>query len=273
MGSPYAEYPRGPMGGDGGPLRGTPRGAVDLGAIGEAWELMKANWTPFVLATLIAGVAYYVVTLVVSLPFMATMMAVQTSTSDPTALLMAQLPMQLVTSLVGSLLMGVLMGGFGHMTIALLRGETVTVNHFFRVLPKAHLFMAFGFLYTLCTYIGLIGCIVGTFVVAGLLMIAPLFMVDKEMGPVDAIKASFNALKGEWLMAAVFYFVSALVAGIGAVACGVGLLFTVPLAMLAIALVYRDVVYVGVHNNVSAMMTSPGPAPTDDGPPTPPSGS
>lgn len=277
MSSPYTEYPRGPGAGMGGPMRGTPRGAVDLAAIGEAFELMKANWTPFALATVIAGIAYYAIVFVVSLPFAVSAAVLQSKVEDPTAILMAQLPGTIVQSAVGSVLMGIILGGMANMTLALLRGETVTVNHFFKVIPKAHLFMAYGFLYTVLTYLGLIGCFVGSIVVAGLLMTSPLFMVDKEMGPVDAIKASFNALKGEWLMATVFYFVASLVAGIGLLACGVGVLFTAPLAALAIAIVYRDVTYVGMQY-APAAPTAPGPAPSEapmspppaEEPPSPP---
>ncbi len=248
MGSPYVEYPRGGGPGSGGPFRGTPRGAVDFAAIGEAWELLKGNMAPFAIATLIAGVVIYAVTFIMMIPMIGMQIAATQGGQDPTALIMATIPLRILIQLVTNLLIGVMLGGFAHMTLALLRGEAVTVGHFFRVMPKIHIFLLYGLLYGIFTTLGIVACCVGSLVVAGLLMFSPLFMVDKELGAWEAITASVNALKGEWLMASVFYLVASLVAAVGMIACGVGILVTAPLAMLAVAIVYRDVVYVGVNS-------------------------
>lgn len=73
------------------------------------------------------------------------------------------------------------------------------------------------------------------------LMLGPLLIIDqRETGPIAAARASWVALKSNLLPAALFYFVLSLVAIIGFIGCGVGLLFTAPLLPLGLALLYRD---------------------------------
>ncbi|MBS1709234.1 MAG: hypothetical protein JSS65_11020 [Armatimonadetes bacterium] len=266
MGSPYVEYPRGSGGSGGnGSFIGTPRGAVDLAAISEAWDLMKANWSPYALTMLLVGIANFAITFVVKMPFAVSQAVLQDKINDPAALIAIQLPGMLVQQVVSSLLTGIILGGFANMTLVTLRGGQASFNDFMKVFSKAHLFMLFGLLYTFFTLLGVIGLCVGSIVVAGLLMFSAMFMVDREMGPWDAIKASFNALKGEWLMAGVFYFVAYLIALLGILACGVGILFTAPMAMLAVTICYRDVVYVGMNSYAPSTPMSPPPseAPTE----------
>jgi len=90
------------------------------------------------------------------------------------------------------------------------------------------------------TQIGAMLCIIPGLILAGLWMLTLPLIVDKKMGVIEAMSASFNALKSDMLTATLFYLVLSLVAAIGALLCGVGALFTYPLFPLAIAIVYRD---------------------------------
>jgi len=47
-------------------------------------------------------------------------------------------------------------------------------------------------------------------------------------------------VKGDLWMATGLYFLTSLVAGLGAIACGIGMIFTLPLLPLTFAIVYRD---------------------------------
>ena len=75
-------------------------------------------------------------------------------------------------------------------------------------------------------------------ILQGLLMFAPLLVLDRGDSAADAIMGSIRLLKGQWLMGILFYFVAALVGGLGMIACGVGLLATYPLFLISIAVGY-----------------------------------
>jgi uncharacterized membrane protein len=89
------------------------------------------------------------------------------------------------------------------------------------------------------TTLGVCALFVGTYVVAGLLMFVWPVLVDRKIGPIEAMRESFEMLKGEWLMATLFLFVAQLVASLGIYACYIGFVFTFPLMYIAPALLYR----------------------------------
>jgi uncharacterized membrane protein len=65
------------------------------------------------------------------------------------------------------------------------------------------------------------------------------FVIDQKLSPVDAIKASFDLVKNNLANTVVWYIVGGLVAVAGAIACGVGLLVTVPLVIIGSAYTYK----------------------------------
>ncbi|MEI5675372.1 MULTISPECIES: hypothetical protein [unclassified Nocardioides] len=65
------------------------------------------------------------------------------------------------------------------------------------------------------------------------------FVIDKGLAPVDAIKASINLVKDNLGNALVWAIVGYLVAGAGAIACGVGVLVTYPLVLIGTAYTYK----------------------------------
>jgi uncharacterized membrane protein len=83
-------------------------------------------------------------------------------------------------------------------------------------------------------------CVLPCYVVSGLLMLTTPLIVEKRLGAVDAMKQSWAALQPDWLTATLFMFVLPLLSSLGAFACGVGLLFTMPLLFLGQAVVYAD---------------------------------
>ena len=65
------------------------------------------------------------------------------------------------------------------------------------------------------------------------------FIVDKKMGPIEAIKASWAATDGSFWNLFLFGLVCIGVNILGLMALGIGLLLTLPTTMMAIAYVYR----------------------------------
>ncbi|WP_169978076.1 hypothetical protein [Tautonia rosea] len=72
------------------------------------------------------------------------------------------------------------------------------------------------------------------------LMLAIPLVVDGRQNALAAIRKSWVALRGQTLSAIAFNALAAIVASLGAILLGIGLLFTAPIYYVAIALVYRD---------------------------------
>lgn len=82
--------------------------------------------------------------------------------------------------------------------------------------------------------------VIPALVISALLMFTYPLIVHGRLGVIEAMGRSWSALKGQFIMASLFQFVAYLVAGLGVLACCVGVLFTMPLYPLAVAVLYRD---------------------------------
>jgi uncharacterized membrane protein len=67
-----------------------------------------------------------------------------------------------------------------------------------------------------------------------------LLVVDKGYGFWDAMQLSLRAVRRRWWMTLLFLFVTNLIAGVGALFCLVGFLYTAPLANAAKAHLYDE---------------------------------
>lgn len=133
-------------------------------------------------------------------------------------------------------------GGQYRMALKQMRGEPIAVGDLFSVTDIIGPIAITALLIGLFIMLGAVACIVGAYVVAGLIMLALPLVIDRRVQPIEAIKQSYEALKGEWLMATVYYFVVAFIAGIlGPI--------TLPLLPIGVALLYREVFLAGAATN------------------------
>ncbi len=91
----------------------------------------------------------------------------------------------------------------------------------------------------------------------GLLMFAPLLVVDTGASVPEAIFGSVRLLGRQWLRGIGFYLVAAFVGGIGLILCGVGMLATYPVFLLSIATGYLALTQPGAE---AAPLFDPAPA-------------
>ncbi|WP_028643357.1 hypothetical protein [Nocardioides sp. URHA0020] len=89
------------------------------------------------------------------------------------------------------------------------------------------------------TGVGYILCYLPGIVVAFLTSYTLFFVIDKGLSPVEAVKASFELIKDNLGDTLIWYIVGGLVAAAGAIACGVGLLVTVPLVIIGTAYTFK----------------------------------
>jgi uncharacterized membrane protein len=96
------------------------------------------------------------------------------------------------------------------------------------------------FLTTILSMIGAFLCVIPAFIVAGALFFTMPLIVERKLGAIDAMKASYELTKNNLLMFTLFAFVVSLISQAGAYACYIGLLATIPLLFTISAVAYRD---------------------------------
>jgi hypothetical protein len=208
---------------------------VRFSAIGEAWEFLQARWPLWVLTVLIVLTGNWVLGGMVFSAF-------GIKKPDGTwpfwiGLSRPGLALQFGLSTVVN---GVFLGGMFRMACRQIRGRGVGVGDLFSILDVLPQLFLGSVLYALATYAGFCVFVLPGFIVAGILMFTIPLIVDGGLDATDALGQSWRALKGQWLVAAVFHAAAGFVAWMGLCFCGVGFLLTAPLYCMSIAVLYRD---------------------------------
>ncbi|WP_119321179.1 hypothetical protein [Capsulimonas corticalis] len=134
--------------------------------------------------------------------------------------------------------MYIVLGGILKMALKQVRGEEIALADILSVGDVAMPLFVSGLIISIVGSLAMQVFVLPGIVVYALLMFTPLLIVDQKLGAIDAIKASVDMLKSQWLMASVFFFVSYLVACLGAILCGIGMLATFPVFLISIAYGY-----------------------------------
>ncbi len=212
--------------------------------LGQGWALFKAQSGAWIGAVLI----YLLVVLALGVPlafvtgyanqFIEIYHSMGSGATPPQQNPLTSMGHSLLFSVIYGAINAVMLGGLYRMALRQGRGETLKPADVFSAFDVALSLIAVGIITQICVTIGSYLCLFPGFIVAGLFMFAPLLVIDRNMGPIQALSASVNLLKSQWLMATAFYFVVALIGGLGAVACLFGLVATYPTFLLSVALGY-----------------------------------
>lgn len=135
---------------------------------------------------------------------------------------------------------GFLLGGMFRMANRQLRGERISAGQIFEVSDCLGPLVVEAVLVGLIIDFALCMCLLPGLVACGLLMFALPLVADARLPATSAISLSFDSLKGRWLQASVFHLLAALVGMLGALACGVGIIFTLPIYVMAVTLAYQE---------------------------------
>ncbi|HEY0865771.1 MAG TPA: hypothetical protein VGE01_00235 [Fimbriimonas sp.] len=223
---PYAAYPR--------PL--PPKGVRIDAIFQEAWQLIKADLGTWVLTTLVFFVCFAVVYgLMMGIDVMLGFGASDVRPFNPLSLIL--------TYVVAFLANGVyltLIAGMAHMGIKQAMGQSYGLSDLFAATPRIGTVIVATFLTLILVYIGMIACLLPGLVVNGLLFLTPLIIFMQGKGPVEAMKLSWETLKPYLWPATGFAIAFPIVAGIGVLLCGVGILLTFPFYPIGMGLLYRD---------------------------------
>ena len=101
--------------------------------------------------------------------------------------------------------------------------------------------------------------VVGAIAVNALVLYSMPIVAYTDTGAIDALKMSIEKVKPALVMNCVLVLVCGLVGAIGSIACGLGQLISMPVAMAAVAFGYRD--NFGMDGVAAAPAVPPAPAP------------
>lgn len=88
-------------------------------------------------------------------------------------------------------------------------------------------------------FVGSILCYVPGIILGFLLSYSLYFVIDKDMAPMDAVKASFELTTKNLGSTIIWYLVGGLIAVAGVIACGIGVIATIPITLLGTAYTYK----------------------------------
>jgi len=208
---------------------------VRFSAIGEAWGLFLERWPMWVLTVLIV---LFVNSVFGGLVFSA--FGFKHHHRPWPFWIGLSRPGLAVHFVVSTVVIGLLLGGMYRMACLQIRGRPVGVATLFSVVDVLPQLLLGLVLYALAAYAGFCLLVLPGFIVLGVLMFTLPLIVDGGLDAPEALGQSWRALKGQWLVAAVFHAVAVFVAWMGVCCAGVGLLLTAPLYCLSIAVLYRD---------------------------------
>lgn len=163
--------------------------------------------------------------------------------------------------LIGWILGFVLFGGLYLVFIRRIRGEAVQVGDIFAGfnIAFAHLVLA-GLVTWLLTTIGFVLCILpGIYLCVGYVFVLPL-VIDKKMEFWPAMEVSRQVVQRHWWSMFGLVIVLALLVVAGFIACLVGAIVTIPVAIAALMYVYEDLFGASAALPPTAPATHEGPA-------------
>jgi hypothetical protein len=215
---------------------------VRFDAIGEAWQYVTQQmgiWVGSILLMYVLLYAGIFLVFLVLVPFMPNTRGGLNGAASPDVPVVGLLLM-FVAYLGLFVFLNVMLCGLHRMAIKQVKGEPISLSDLFSCFDVVGSVIGASLLTALAVTVGFMLCIIPGYIIAGLLMLANPIIADQKVGAMKAMEMSWSALRDDMVMAALFIFVLPLVVFLGALACGIGILFTMPIFFLAHAIVYRD---------------------------------
>lgn len=218
---------------------------IDIGGwLASAWEFFVEDAVPWLIISLIATLIYWLL-----------------------AMVLGSIPVIGQVALLA--LGGPLFGGMFYAAFARMRGTPVSVGMLFVPLQTDLVpLLIVGLVGGILQSLGLVLFCVGIFITYPLWMFGIPLVLERKMPFWDALELSRTTVQpqlGQWIL---FGLVSLLIFAAGILVFGIGVLVTMPISLLMVAVAYRDVFGLQSPGAASVMPTPP-PAPPAPEPSTP----
>ena len=228
---------------------------IDIGRwLSEAWVLFTAQWGAWVGATGIFMGAMLLLSLG-GYAAMLGMMFAFVPPGSPQGPAPGPPPVGMIIGVFAMLIIGMLLvygvyawlfAGLHRMAYEQLRGHAISAMGVFSGGDVAYRYFVTMYLTWLpITLIMMVTCFIGlpvAYLLMGLWFFAPHFAIEHRLSPVEALRQSWHLTRPQMWMWALVAFLAALIQGIGAYACYVGILASLPVGVLFQTLAYRDIV-------------------------------
>lgn len=117
-------------------------------------------------------------------------------------------------------------------------GQSVTVGSFFKPRYVGAVILA-TVIVSILTSIGYVLCIIPGLAVSIFTLFTTIAVVDRNMSPIDAIKHSVEITRANFGQVLLAWLLTAVIAIVGSLLCGIGLLVALPFAALFLVYTYR----------------------------------
>jgi len=234
-----------PPGGGFAPPGEGPYNATD--AFGYGWNKFKAKPSEMLVPVLVVFLVVIVVEAIVQVLLATTLLANRDCTTtvggqsvravcgpNPFVRLLATA----LAGLVVSLIVQSLGAGLIKNALNVADGRPASINQVFTWAVKPQV-IGTAALIALITFVGTLLCYLPGLIAAFLLNWSMFYVVDKNLSPVDAIKASFSFTTGHLGATLVFYLLGVVAFIVGALLCLVGLLVAAPVVLIGAAYTFR----------------------------------
>lgn len=146
-----------------------------------------------------------------------------------------------------------LMAGFYRICkqVDLMESQKDDLFYFFKG-PNFRKVMLLGLIYSLISSVAqALFLIPYIYVSIPLLYFSIIFAFNPELSEVEIVKLSFKLGTKKWFLTFGLIFITGIIAMLGLLACGIGVLFTMPLVYLPVYFIYRD--YIGFEDDDEIM--------------------
>ncbi|MDT5247552.1 MAG: hypothetical protein QOJ28_186, partial [Mycobacterium sp.] len=117
-------------------------------------------------------------------------------------------------------------------------GQPVEIGDFFKPRNLGQVLLA-GLIFAVLMAVGYVLCVLPALVVALFLMFTYFFVIDRNLGAIDAIKASIDTVKNNFGPSILAFLVAGLIMLVGEFVCFIGIIVGLPVAQLFLAYAYR----------------------------------
>jgi len=137
--------------------------------------------------------------------------------------------------------------GLSWVCLKLSNNEEIRAGDLFSKCEKVLPIIGAGILYSLAVLVGTVFFIIPGIIISTRYMFFMFFIIDKNCGVIEALKQSAKITKGNVLKLLGFSMVIGFINILGALALGVGLLFTMPMTTVAQIQVYKSLSYIDLN--------------------------
>ncbi|MGE2719196.1 hypothetical protein [Mycolicibacterium celeriflavum] len=214
-------------------------------AFSWAWGKFTANAAAVIVPTLVYGIVVVVLQVLFGVLSAAVEPESTSYTSDGDGFAFsfnvsgpASLAITIVGWLVSLVVGGIIQSAYYNGMLDVANGQPVTIGSFFKPRNVGAVIIA-SVIVGLLTSIGFALCFIPGLIVVIFTMFTVIALLDRNLSPIDAIKASFDIAKNNFGQVLVTLLVVIAVTVVGALLCGVGLFVALPLAALIEVYAYR----------------------------------